>query len=394
LIAREGVAAMNKRIAVVGRYFNQQGGVSNVMAQLAIRATKNYDVEAISNEYLDFPDTLHASPAGMVRHPKWLQIPSFAMSSQRVIAKTPFDLVHAHDPQTFNADLYTAHSCFKQYIGTRRESSSLLKRAASALYPPHLAGLAMSDRAYARTRAHIVTVSGSVRDEILSQYDITPDRVSVIYNGVDVEKFSSPDRAVSRRLLSGELQLDLQDKVIFVFVGYEFGRKRLDTAIRAFAAADPQGRSHLLVAGGANSAEYVRLASDLRVSDRVTFLGHRSDVASILRASDVFLFPTQYEAASLAVLEAAAAGLAMVTTDVAMAKEVFTDGEDALLLPNVSDAEPMTRAIRYLLENEHRLEKLKRSAQKRAEDFTWDHAWTQYELLYAELIAKKTRNAR
>lgn len=382
-------------MAVLGRYYNKQGGVSNVMAQLAARASRSFDVSVVSHEFLDASDPgVNPVPSSMLERPRWLQVPTFALSARKAVRRGGFSLVHAHDPQAFEADLYTAHSCFKHYIRARRETASVLHRAASAFYPPHVSGLAMGRLAYGRTTGRIVTVSGSVRDELLANYDLDPTRVGVIHNGVDVERFRAADRYEARSSVSQEIHVDLRDRVVLVFVGYEFKRKRLATVIRALASADEADRLHLLVVGGADANDYEQLGKDLGVSSRITFMGHRSDVARILRAADVFAFPTQYEAASLAILEAAAAGLAIITTGIAMAKEVFTDGTDAILLPNVDDPAPMRKALDRLATDPAVLTALQDGASRLADRYTWDVAWRKYADIYAEILDEKVAHAR
>jgi glycosyltransferase involved in cell wall biosynthesis len=103
----------------------------------------------------------------------------------------------------------------------------------------------------------------------------------------------------------------------------------------------------------------------------------------------VFVFPTRYEAASLAILEAAAAGLAIVTTSIAMAAEVFVEGESALLVPNTDDAEPTTRALRQIVDDHALLQELREGAHRVALRHTWDEVWKKYKPLYEEILNQR-----
>lgn len=384
----EGTIELNNSVAVVGRYYNQQGGVSNVMSQLAIRAKRTYEVSVVSNEFLDFDEELNQIRVPMIRSPKWAQIPSFALASKGPIRRATPDLIHSHDPQTFRADVYTAHSCFSRYINTQREAAGPTRKLLSHLYPPHVAGMMMSGIAY-KSAPLIVAVSGSIRNELIEEYQIeNDDRVRVIYNGVDLDRFGSSDAGEARARLSKELETDFSNKRIMIFVGYEFDRKRLDVAIRALADQE-RGVFHLLVVGGADSRKYQELVNQLGLDLEVSFLGHRSDVPNLLDASDIFVFPTKYEAASLAILEAAAAGLAIVTTDVAMAGEVFTDYEDAMLVPNSDSHHAVAARLSTLATDSDKMRTLGTSARKLAERFSWDNIWCEYDELYREVLDSK-----
>lgn len=378
---------MKAPITVVGRYYNQQGGVSNVMAQLAQRASSKYQISVASSEFLDWDPNLNKVEVPMIVKPKWAQAPSFALAARSRVHSSAPQLVHAHDPQFLGADLYTAHSCFKSYIGSQRSASKLPQRVLSHIFPPHLAGLAMSNMAYGSARL-IVAVSGSIRSEIINEHGISPDKVRVVYNGVDLNKFEPSGKDAARRTLSDEIGVDLGAKLVLIFVGYEFERKRLGVVLKALADVGSDN-CHLLVVGGADSARYRVLSSELGVEDQVTFLGHRADVPALLRASDVFVFPTKYEAASLAILEAAAAGLAIVTSDVAMAAEVFTDGVDALLVPNRDAHDAVTTCLRDLANNHDLVVRLGRGARLLAQKFSWDSIWGEYDQIYSELLQAK-----
>lgn len=383
---------MKAPITVVGRYYNQQGGVSNVMAQLAMRAASNYDVSVASNEFLDWDTKLAKIPVPMLARPKWAQVPSFAIAAgPRVRAQSP-SLIHSHDPQFLGADLYTAHSCFRSYINSQRSGASLPKRLLSHAYLPHISGIAMSNIIYNPTSL-IVAVSGSIKSEIISEHAVPAENIRVVYNGVDAARFSRIDGDTARKAVGAELGLDLRAKMVLIFVGYEFDRKRLDVALRALA--DLRSKDcHLLVVGGADATRYRALTKELGVEDQVSFLGHRADVPTLLRASDVFVFPTKYEAASLAILEAAAAGLAIVTSDVAMAAEVFTDGVDALLVPNQDRHEAVAASLSRLLSDRELRNRLGVGAARLAARFSWDRIWQEYDDIYLEVLNRKEMGRR
>lgn len=378
---------MKEPITLVGRYYNQQGGVSNVMAQLAMRAAPQYAVTIASAEFLDGDDQLGRIDVPMIRRPRWAQTPSFAFAARSRVRQSAASIVHAHDPQYVGADLYTAHSCFKRYIRTQRDDAGPLGNTLSRLYPPHVSGIAMANLAYHRAPL-IVAVSGSIRSEIIEEHRIAPEKVRVIYNGVDLLKYAASGKAVARAAVQKELSLQLDSKLVLIFVGYEFDRKRLDVVLKAMSEAGP-GKCHLLVVGGADPRKYESMAQELGVREHVSFMGHRSDVPQLLRASDAFVFPTKYEAASLAILEAAAAGLAIITTNVAMAAEVFTDGKDALLVPNTDEPKVVASRLKALLRDRNLGSMLGRNAADLASQFSWDNIWRQYDDIYAEVLRSK-----
>lgn len=381
-----------QRLAAVGRYYNKQGGVSNVMAQLVTRAQTEYDTTVVANEFLDWDLDAAKLMCGMLRRPRSLQTPTFGASVARSLKRRDFDLIHCHDAQAIGADIYTAHSCFPAYISTRRQSARRAASFLSRVYPPHVIPTVMSRLAFSIGDPVIVSVSGSVRDELINSMGIPAERVRVIHNGVDLDRFNRAHYPNAVQELERRIGQSLDGTVRLAFVGYEFERKRLDVAIRALAACNTP-RPHLFVAGKAASMPYEQLAAELGIRDRVHFLGHCPDVERILSACHIFVFPTRYEAASLAILEAAACELAIITTDVAMAGEVFVDHRSAMLLPNTDDPAAAAAALTQLIENPQFRRTLAAAALKTAIGLGWNQAWAKYREMYHELLALRSKRS-
>lgn len=390
-------ALARPRVAVVGRYYNRQGGVSNVMAMIAQHLQDSYDQSIHSHEHLDWElPNAHQVHLPMLERPKFLQIATFARAAKAAVVRGGFDLVHAHDPQMIGADLYTAHSSYARYLRIRRDQANFAVRAASHAYPPHLAGLAMSRRCWSGTKAEIVAVSRSVRHELIEEHHLSDRQVHVIPNGVDVAAFTRPRRYEARKVVEDAVGQPLGDDLVFLFVGYEFERKGLSTLIDAFAKVrerTPDHGSRLLVAGGAPREAYERLAREHAVADRVHFIGHRNDVPVLMRGADVFAFPTRYEASGLVILEAAAAGMAVVTSESAGAAELLHDRVDAVLLKDPQDSTELAEALVRLVGDAHFRQSIADGAIALAPSFDWSAIARSYGELYSELIERKRRQA-
>src|ERR1700738_4031621 len=108
---------MSMRIAMVGRYYNRQGGVSAVIAELSDRAGIEHEIDVYTSEALDTA----RSPAQfihvpMLRRPAWLQVPTFATRLRIALNASSYDIVHVHDGQGLRADIITAHSCAAAWL--------------------------------------------------------------------------------------------------------------------------------------------------------------------------------------------------------------------------------------------------------------------------------------
>ena len=133
--------------------------------------------------------------------------------------------------------------------------------------------------------------------------------------GVEVGE-DGADRGEASRWLRREFDLPDEARVL-LFVGSGFVTKGLDRAIRGLATLQKaSAHTVLLVVGEDNARPFARLAARLGVAGQVRFAGGRGDVPELLRGADALVLPAYNEAAGLVVLEAVAAGLPVLVTDV------------------------------------------------------------------------------
>jgi UDP-glucose:(heptosyl)LPS alpha-1,3-glucosyltransferase len=155
---------------------------------------------------------------------------------------------------------------------------------------------------------------------------------------------------------------------VLLFVGWEFKRKGLQYIIEALSKLDKSVK--LLVVGGDDPLKFQLLAQHLGVSARVSFVGHKGDVKAYYAASDIFVFPSEYEPFGLVITEAMAAGLPVITMRSAGAAEIITSGQDGVLLEN-HDPASIAYAVQSLI-NWKSQERLGGAARKTALRYSWD----------------------
>lgn len=127
-------------------------------------------------------------------------------------------------------------------------------------------------------------------------------------------------------------------------------------------------------------------AASLGVTDVLNWIGPvpKSEVPKILNQGDIFLNTTRYESFGVSVMEAAACGLPIVTTDAGELPFLWRDETDALVVP-VDDASAMANAVRRILRSPELAEKLSRNARTKAEGCDWSVILPQWESLFQEL---------
>jgi glycosyltransferase involved in cell wall biosynthesis len=197
---------------------------------------------------------------------------------------------------------------------------------------------------------HLIGVSNAVKAHLVEQ-GVSPNRITVVYNGTDPPAHNWT-KAVARH------QFHFDDgELIFGTVARLTPLKGVSTAIEAFAIiAEKLPDSRFLIVGDGPEVDALQaLAEQLGVADHVVFAGYRQDVYQCLQAIDIFLFPSQKEAMGLAVAEALALGIPVVSTNVGGLPEVIDSTVGALVPPE--DPVAMAKAALVLAVNpEHHSE--------------------------------------
>ena len=217
---------------------------------------------------------------------------------------------------------------------------------------------------------------------------IPRSKMYVVPNGVDATLFRPRDRAALRA------ELGLGSEHLLISVGRLTREKGVHTAIQALSLLDQPTR--LAVVGDGEERERLgQLARSLGVAERVDFLGRQPPeaVARYLAAADAFVFPTERdEGAPLVLVEAMAAGLPVIATDMAQLSEVIDrPGENGLLVP-LGDDDALAAAARDLLEDEERRHRIGAAARERVlAEYTLDRMIDRTVAVYEIALGRERR---
>lgn len=197
------------------------------------------------------------------------------------------------------------------------------------LLRPKRAGYRGLYRRASRAAAALVAVSDDVARTIDTELRPVAGRLVTIPNGVDVERYAvEPDRAVRRQIGVPEAA------PMFICVAKMLEQKGHRYLVDALAATpgDREPMHVALLGDGPLHDEIEARARAAGVADRLHFLGTRSDVPRLLRAADAFVLPSLWEGLPMALLEAMAAGLAVIATSVSGTRQVVEDGRTGILV--------------------------------------------------------------
>ncbi len=377
---------------VVERFVPQGGGVEGAAWQVAhalARAGDRVDVIARTGP----PDREVALPEHIRLHPipvptSWqpLRVRRFSRRAHDMaqrLAPLP-DLVHGFARIGFGEVFRAGGGSHADYMA---RTYGAVGRRLRRLSPRHRVLLDLEARTFEDDHRLIHCVSHMVRDEISARYGLPETRFRVIHNGVDLEAFApEPLRAEALRLRS-EWNVD-EACPIWLFAGSGGRRKGLDTALRALAQARDRS-AILVVAGRSMGREFHRLVERLELSGRVRFVGERADMATVYAASDGLILPTRYDPFANVCLEAAAAGLPVVTSATNGSSEALQGGASVIDYPE--DPAASARAL-DALGTPSAWRPLGYAARRRAATMDWDRHAQALRSMYEEVLESRSRS--
>ena len=254
------------------------------------------------------------------------------------------------------------------FLDRIKETEGPLKKAARTLSLYHNSLLAIEKRQLQEGNLRILAISNVVKKEIMDVYGVPEGSIEVIYDGIDINTFS-PDKKVLHRATTREEFGIPQDAPLVLFLGNGFKRKGLETLLNGIALIEDKNVYCLAVGGDSSLQSYKELADKLGIGGQVIFAGTKKEPERFYAAADVFVLPSLQEAFGNAVLEAMSCGLPVITTSVAGASELMTDGLERFILRDPTDAVSLVNMINELLDPALR-NKLAAQVRKIAEGYT------------------------
>jgi glycosyltransferase involved in cell wall biosynthesis len=346
------------------------GGVERTLVELYPRLVAGHGAEVCLVTLADrqLPRREHAAGIEMVRARR---MPLERITGAQVSASFDVWRTAMRAADRFKPGLVHAHTLFfhtslvAMAVAKRHRVPFLLTLhlgAVSALPQPYRAATQLYERSAGKAllaaATRVICVSEDVHRHALA-LGVPAEKLVTVPNGVDAARFQPAERPV-------------RETPVVLSVGRLIFNKGLHFLIEAAAQLRDSGLSfHVQLAGdGPMEGKLRQQVADRGLEDTVTFLGRRDNVESLLGEADIFVRPSLSEGMSLAVLEAMAAGLPLVATDVSGTRQLIQDGVNGLIArPGV--VEDLTAALARLLPDPHLRAEFGANARRRALAFDW-----------------------
>jgi len=382
------------RIAMLTYSVKPRGGVVHALEVSEALARRGHDVELIA---LARPDEeLFRAPAVPLRVVRHLppdapfdervqsMLDAYAAGLRPILEAGGYDVVHSQDCLSANAALeLRADGVVSHVIRTVHHVDDFTS--------PSL--VACQDRSITEPD-RVLCVSQPWVERLAHEFG---RRAKLVRNGVDTRRFRPPCDARERARDRARWHLGARFAVLTV--GGIEPRKGSLTLVEALAELRrlaPERDPVLLVAGGTTLFDYRNererfdaRADELGVAGHVRVLGAQEpeEIEGLFRAADAFAFPSVREGFGLAALEALAAELPLVASDLDVFRSFLTDGESALLTPT-GDARALSRALARVAADRGLCKRLRAGGRGVVREYTWEAAAAAHERAYEAFLAQ------
>lgn len=330
------------------------GGVESYAVGLAqTLVSHGWEVHLFGHSWQNDPPEaiFHRIPQLPRLYPAFLKMLSFAMHHRRMVESGDFDVVLGFG-NTIYMNVYQSHGGV-HYFSTRRKISAAgnpLVRALKlvlAVSLPKYHARAWIEAAPFRMmrRPAIVAISKMVQEDMSKYFGVPHDDIILVYNGVDHKRFVGCDYEATARLRTS---MGFDQETLYLFMAYDLRKKGIRYLLEAAAMVRKEvgpGRMGLVIVGGSPSGRLKRQVLRLGLDGSVFFAGPTKEPELYFGACDVLVLPTFYDACSLVVFEAMAAGDPVITTRFNGAGGVIKHGENGFVLDAAQDVAALAQAM-------------------------------------------------
>jgi glycosyltransferase involved in cell wall biosynthesis len=305
-------------------------------------------------------------------------------SLARFLRQGRFHAVHAHDIWSNLLGIPAAWLARTPIIISSRRYLAYL-----GWYTPRRSAVM---RMIYRLSTHVIVNSSSVRDLLVQRDGLPPEKIRVLHNAVDVDRFATAQRD-REHLFPGTGPRSRLIAVVANMYSRVKGHTYLISAASTVCQDIPEA-VFVLIGDGKERRNLEQQVRQAGLEKNFLFLGSRSDVPELLACCDLFVLPSEAEALPNALLEAMATGLPVVGTRVGGIPEIITDGVNGLLVPT-KNPPALAEAILRILQNPGFAKQLSQAGQEMVRThFGFDRLLAELEQLYTPAENVQPRHAR
>ena len=375
-------------------FSKKRGGAERYLVDLCTQmATEGYEVHVYTEHHDEEDPGIYFHSVKTIPFPKSLRLLSFAIKATREIKNGNYDIAFGVG-NTLKADVLQPHGgvhwawFWRSLRAYDHPILWMIKFLGRVLSLKQWISGWIEDSPYKKAKfAKIIAISEMVKMDMIRWYRIPEERITVVYNGVDIEHFHPRNRQYREEI---RRRHGIGDEPVILFVSNNFRMKGLGFLIKAMAKIRKGNPLpfKLLVLGRDRQGSYLRLARKNGIFEEVVFAGSTNEPEKYYGASDFLVHPTFYDACSLTVLEALASGLPVITTHSNGAGGIITQGQEGFVISDPRGEKVLIEKISFLLDRE-RVEKASIAARRLAETYSIERNWKEMKNIFQKNLLEE-----
>jgi len=378
-------------------FSRRKGGAERYLVDLCTRMeAEGYEVHIYSERREDEDPRIVFHSIKTIPFPKSLRLLSFAIRATKEIENENYDITLGVG-NTLKADILQPHGgvhwawfwrSLRAYDSRLLWTIKFLGRVFSL--KQWVSGWVEDAPYQGRSLQAIVAISDMVKQDMMRWYRIPEGRITVVYNGVDLERFHPRNRQYREEI---RRRHGIGEELVILFVSNNFRMKGLAYLLKALGEIKKEDHPpfKLLILGRDQGGPYLRLSKRLGMDRDLLFAGSTEEPEKYYGAADLLAHPTFYDACSLTVLEALASGLPVITTSSNGASGILCQGEEGWVIHDPKSVGELGKAIRYFFEEGTRKDASRRGREK-AEAYSQKANFDQMTKTFQEVL--QTRQGR
>jgi glycosyltransferase involved in cell wall biosynthesis len=388
-----------RRIAVVSPFIDKRHGTERRVAEMVSRLADEYEFHIYSMRVEDIDlSRVVWHPVPGIRAPHliaymWWFLANHVLRWRDQRHGLVPDVIYSPGINCLDADAVSVHIVFGQF---RRRAARALRLSQNPfaawprilhrrLYYRLIAALELL--VYSRPGLYLAAVSNKIAGDLKKCCSV-PGDIRVIYNGLDLECFSSQNR--SRLRFGSRHALPIgDDQFVLLLIGNDWRNKGLKCLIEAMGKV-PDSRLCALIVGNDDARPFLSLIARCGLKDRVKFCPPRPDVEAYYAAADAYVGPSLDDAFAQPPAEAMACGLPIITSRTNGGSEIITHGCNGLVLEDPMDSQMLARMISDLMSDPALCNRLGTAAAETARQYTWERNAAQMRDLFETAIRKRS----
>jgi UDP-glucose:(heptosyl)LPS alpha-1,3-glucosyltransferase len=339
---------------VLDRFTPSRGGESYFSRLAQELVHRGHEVHIFAMEVQDCRVAeVHCHRIPVVKYPPSLRLLSFLLNSARVLKGVDLDIIHGVG-QTLSMNVLNPHGGVEkaylkqEFLSISNRFYYLYKFLRQYVFLQHYLKIWIQKKQYLNAKVRkIIAISQMIKGDIIRHYGVPREKIVVVLNCVDLDRFHPRNRELYRNAKRMALGIN-ENTLLLLFAGNNYRLKGLQPLLRALAILRQRVKDQpfrLLIAGRGQTGRYLRIARKLGVSDLTLFLGPVGEMEQLYGASDIYVHPTFYDSCSLTVLEALASGLPVITSRFNGAADAVISDKGGRIIRDPADVNELAESI-------------------------------------------------